>query len=115
MALLQTLGPFVQTMAVGLELAEPYTIGPFVQPLSELEAPLPPAPDVGGGPHYCPPGYQWDPFQGCCIPCEDPFPAEMLPDSTARTAAAKIGLVISDGGVYESLAADLGLIIDDED
>jgi hypothetical protein len=139
MALLQTLGAFVQTMAVGNQFPKPYTVGPFAQPMTE-EIVVPP--QVGGGqfvsPPVCPPGTYWDPIRRCCVPyVEEPKlednpliealadelfddtqsvvePPE-LPEYIARATAAAIALTINTPKNYELLSAQIGLILQPKD
>ena len=51
MALLQTLGAAVQTLAPAAQFPTPYTVGPFAQPLTVgvvPPPPVPPGPPTGG-------------------------------------------------------------------
>lgn len=125
MALLQTLGPAVQTLAPAAQFPTPYTVGPFAQPLTNevLPPPPPPGPPVGGGGAgvWCPPEE----------PDHDPPPdpevlARIVWDTvekwneevrqTSTDLAVMVGLKAFPGGESKGtqLAAVVALVVDEE-
>jgi hypothetical protein len=129
-ALLQSLGSHVQTLANGDQYPKPYTIGPFTQPL--LQEPPPPPGGFRIGVPACPPGTYWDPVEECCVPFEEPIPepeppphevdneffgmvgedpVPQLSEEAAAGTAAAIGLAF-DSPRHGRLAVQIGLLLD---
>ena len=121
MALLQTLGAAVQTLAPAAQYPTPYTVGPFAQPLTELvpPPPPPPPPPPGGAPVF---------FPG--EPCVDLEPEELATivwdaieqwngevEDTSRDLAALTALKAYPGGdtLGTQYAAVVALVVADAD
>ncbi len=120
MALLQTLGPSVQTMAAADQYPNPYTVGPFAQPLTEEILPPPPPPPPPpprgkGGGGWCPvpdprdePNYI-DPAELARVAFEALADWKCDADAEARNLAATAGLALcgdeSEGAALAVMAA----------
>lgn len=125
MALLQTLGAFVQTLAPAAQFPTPYTVGPFAQPLTVTVVPPPPPPPgpPTGGAGVTPwceeeePGVEADPEVIAKIVWETVEEWNKEVRQTSMDLAMLVGLKTFPGGdsLGTQYAAVVALVVEEED